>query len=230
MIDKNKIAIIIATLALVGVFGVAMFGGKTVIKEIVGGTTNYDVLEADEVAFKTASTTNIRIEYASSTPFVGAKRLYIGSGQRMDSYYNDSGYPLNVFVGAFGFNSGTASSSFRVNLFATTTGPATIASLYSFTALTEAINGSDTFLSRNFIYATSTTATTTNTLALQKVNSGSGMITIPASGYLHFFVQQGDLLGSCTAGGQAGKCESATSTARGFGDMFARVLYIRDIY
>ena|SRR3990167_4528613 len=225
MIDKKKL-IIIATLIIVGVFGVAMYLGGKVKTLSLEGATNFDTVQvSDEVAFTTASSTNIRTEQATSSPAMSVKRLYIGPGLRMDSWYNDTGYSVDVAIAMSGFNSGTASSSIRMSLFATTTGPSKIKSLYSYTTLTEAINGSNTFLMRNFIYATSTTATTTNNQQMLKQGSGSGVVTVPNAGYLHLFVQQGDLLNCATS-----SCETSTSSARGIGDYFARFVYFRDIY
>lgn len=225
----EKFTLGIATLALfIAIIGVAIFSGKTItitekIIERFGGTTNFDTLELkEELAFTNASTTNLRLEQATSTLYFKGQNLYIPSDERMDSWYNGTGKELHVNMADWGFDSGTASSSIRVNVFATTTGPSLIKRLYDYTALTENINGSNTFLSRNFIYATSTTATTTNNLQMQEQGAGSGMITIPISGYLHFFIQQGDLMAN-----DNNSFEPATSTARGIGDFFAHFFYHR---
>ena len=228
----QKITLGIATLALCIAIGVAIFGGKiTIIERIeraVGGVTNYDTLELkDELSFTNASTTNLRLEQATSTPYFKGQKLYIGSIQMMDSWYNDTGQDLHVSIADAGFNSGTASSSYRISLFATSTGPSTIKRLYDYTTLTEAINGSNSFLIKNFKYATSTTATTTNNLQMLKDGSGSGMITVASSSYMHLLIQQGDLIGSCSAGTYNGTCESATSSNRGIGDFFAHFFYHR---
>ena len=234
--DKKKvnIALIIATLALVGVLGVAMFKGSFTKSDegspdkSLAGVTDLDTLrlgEDGELGHKSSSSTNVSVAAASSTQdtFLKAGKLYIGSGQRIDSWFNPTGQSIQVFYADAGFNSGTASSSFRIGLFATTTGPSQITRIFDYTALTEAINGANSFLIKNFVYATSTAATTTTSHMALKDGFGSGSITVPASGYLHFLVQQGDLL-RCIS---SGSCETASSSARGPGDFFARFFYFR---
>ena len=220
---KEKLSIGLAILALIVALSVAMFGGNG---SKLGGTTNLDIVQVDEAAFNNASTTNLLPAFASTTQYsyLKSQKLYLASGQYMDSFYNDTGVVLHVPTAFVGFNDGTASSSIKISLFATTTGPSKIKALYTYTTLTDAINGAGTFLVREYPYATSSTATTTDSLLAQNQGNGKNFIDIPIAGYLHFLVQQGDMLIGCSVNKT---CESATSTNRGIGDYFAQFLYVR---
>lgn len=223
---SGVVAILIAVVAL----GVAIFrGGKTTERIInsLGGTSIVDIIEVDEVAFKNASSTNLTTQSASTTPFMALQRLYIPQGSRIEQWANPFSDPITVMLVDVGYNNGTASSSERWNVFATTSPIGVIVPRYDYTALTEAIVGADRFLTRNYIIASSTVATTTNSFALSDINRGSPLIQVPGSGFLYFLRQQGDLLTSCSGGNESGQCESATSTNQGVGDYFARFLYFR---
>lgn len=92
----------------------------------------------------------------------------IGPGVTVSSWQNTTGSTVYVSEGIGGFTSGTASSSLRLALFATTTAPSTITSIDNFTSLTN-VSMKENFLF-NALYATSTTASTTNSLIALKAN------------------------------------------------------------
>lgn len=104
---------------------------------------------------------------------------------------------------AYGF-SGTASSSFRFVLMATTTNPANFVTSQAFSA---ANSYATSTLIAGTTYATSTVASTT------PARAGNGVIAISPGAWLVFFVQRGDT--NCVNLPTVNGCEAATSTNRG---------------
>lgn len=105
----------------------------------------------------------------------------------------------------------TASSTYNVRLFATST--ATIPASHDFTAVT-----SDKYSLIVGTWATSTTATTTNSVGTVPLG-GQGSIRLPANWSLVAYINR---TGGATCSGVS--CETATSSKRGF-DIKARAHY-----
>ena len=151
----------------------------------------------------------------------------ISAGTSIKSVRNNTGSTIWVDLTTQGWTSGTASSSYRIYIFATTTSASEITRVYDFTAFTEALNGPNTFLIAQ-TYATSTTATTTNNITnFHSGEIGNPVIEVASGDFVHTFIQVGDL--TCELGGAVlpGGCENATSTNRGFNPFF-RFHYYRD--
>lgn len=102
--------------------------------------------------------------------------------------------------------SDTASSSMKVSIFATTT--SSVPNTQDFTALV----ATSTAMIDSYIVATSTTATTTNSVLAAVQAKGNGAVIIPNDWYVLFYMQTNSSVG-CS---NAGTCETATSTVRGF--------------
>lgn len=194
MSKENKISIGIAILALVVAVGVAMFGGKTIIEK-VGGTLN--VSNFDEIAVNDASEKWEKLELTS------------GSDQAV--FTNRESFTQFADFASI-TTSGTASSSYNLYLVATSTDSIPNSHDYVELSLSQT---NHRVLFRNIDFATSTTATTTNSIMATKEGKSLGVVPIPSGHSLILYLQQGDLL-RCATGQEAGKCENATSTARGF--------------
>ena len=129
----------------------------------------------------------------------------VAAGATYGVWYNDRGVQVFADNAIMGFT-GTASSSLRFSLFATTTNPANFVTSQAFTAA----NGTAGLqLIAPTTYATSTTATTTNSI----IAKATGVVPIPSASYLVFYVQRGDA--SCVNLPTLNGCEAATSTNRG---------------
>ena len=148
-------------------------------------------------------------------------RLDLASGVRIATWQNTTGATAYVPFADAGFTGGTASSSFDIALFATSSAASVIQAL-DFRELNDNynING---FLIRT-TYATSSGATTTNSVMAVLDRQGNGIVAVPNNGYIHFFLQDGDA--NCLGYG-TGACETATSTNRGMTGLFAHFLYYR---
>lgn len=140
----------------------------------------------------------------------------ITAGQSQVAYTNRTGRPIIVDYGeiqqianAGGIN--VASSTFRVTMFATTT--TTVPASHDFTA----VSASTSALVVG-VWATSTTATTTNSVGTVPLG-GQGTILLPADWTLITYLQRNTTLCGAVA---ATVCEAATSTNRGF-DVKVRV-------
>jgi hypothetical protein len=127
-----------------------------------------------------------RVSYTNTT----GRTLYVTLGEA-DLVANDSG-------------TATASSTYRVRMFATST--ASLAISQNFTAPVP-----DKYSLVFGTWATSTAATTTNSVGSVPLG-GQGVIQLPPDWTLFTYLQAVDAAG-CAG---AGKCEAATSTNRGF--------------
>lgn len=125
-------------------------------------------------------------------------------------FTNDTGKTLFADFGAFENSSGTASSSYKVNLFATTS-TSVPASHWDV-----AVVATSTGLLRNITIATSTTATTTNSVQAAALGAGNGGVIIPPNWSVFGFIQPFNAI----AGVVAGQGEFATSSLRGFAPNF----------
>lgn len=164
----------------------------------LGGVTNVDEIAAGDAASKW-------------------ELLSLDAGEDQASYRNTSGHSEIVDYSNF-TTDGTASSSFRVIAVATTS--SSFADAHDFLAPVYAdLAGSKMF---DVTIATSTTATTTNSIMRTAMNDGSsdGSILLKNLEYLILYLQRGDT--SCpTSGTDTGGCEAATSTNRGFSNLDA---------
>ena len=127
-------------------------------------------------------------------------------------YANKSGHDVIADFGSMVIQTGeTASSTYTVSLFATTS--SSIATTNDFADLADLSKA----LLHSVIVATSSTATTTNSvLASQISNKGNGVILVPTGSFIFGYIQQ--YTAGCMKG--TGACEQATSTARGFNPIF----------
>ena len=105
----------------------------------------------------------------------------------------------------------TASSTYKISLFATTT--TSIASSMDFGTLAEGKRA----LIQSLAIATSTTASSTSSVyaAARGASSGNGSVVIPDGSSLLMYLQQDTTAGSITCA-RNGACETATSSNRGF--------------
>ena len=192
MSKENKISIGIAILALVVAVGVAMFGGKTIIRNIAGGTnltSNFDEIAVNDASEKW-------------------ERLELTSGVDQAVFTNRESFTQYAYFASI-TTSGTASSSYDIYLVATTT--SSIPDSHDFVALNlSQVNNRVLF--RDLSFATSTTATTTNSIMATAEARSLGVVPIPSGQSMILYMQQGDLQRNCGTG----VCESATSTSRGF--------------
>jgi hypothetical protein len=141
----------------------------------------------------------------------------IGAATDRASYTNTTGKTLYVTLGevdliANAAGTQTASSTYRVRVFATST--SALASTQNFTAPVL-----DKYSLVVGTWATSTTASTTNSVGSVPLG-GQGVIQLPPDWTLFTYIQAVDI--PACAG--AGKCEAATSTKRGF-DVKVRAQY-----
>ena len=223
---SDKKSFYIATLALIVALGVAIYvqsslstlsnnlqkiisQANTLIEKAsakeVGGISNLDELVLSGALTTASSTVQNQMTLASST------EKYVGNtfaaGAQFGFWYNDTGRIAYADMGMFGWETGTASSSFRIAMFATTTNPNSFVTSQAFTAQngTAGLNlvGATTF-------ATSSTATTTNSYT----TNGTGIVPIANGAYLVTYLQRGDA--SCINLPTLNGCEAATSTNRGF--------------
>lgn len=102
---------------------------------------------------------------------------------------------------------GTASSTFRIYAYATSTAPRT---LYDFVAPAQANANSTQLLINNFLFATTSAATTTTNF--DKALAGK-TVAVPVGSYVIIQMLNQDT--GCASQG-SGVCETATSSRRGF--------------
>ncbi len=136
--------------------------------------------------------------------------LSLGSGEIVTSYTNNNAFTEFTNLSQI-ITDGTASSSFDAYLFASSS--ATIPASHDFTEL---VPGSNSRLLVS-TYATSTSATTTNSIVgviTGGTSSSDGFVEIKAGESVLFALQPGDF--SCVAIPAANGCEIASSSVRGF--------------
>lgn len=193
MTSKEKV-IVGAGIILALVLGwIGLGGGTTVINQTsspdssIRGVTNYDALALGDTV-------------------VHLKELNLAAGEDEATWTNNTGATQFIDFQTI-TTSGTASSSFKISGFATST--ATIPNSQDFSALSEGARG----LIRSITIATSSAATTTNSYMAMLGGSGNGVVAVPQGWTFKLYLQEGDT--ACkTSGG--GACEAATSTNRGF--------------
>lgn len=136
-----------------------------------------------------------------------ARKMEPGTDQVV-IYHNTSGKDVLVTRGSATIITGeTASSTFNITIFATTTN--SIAAGQGFGTLSEG--------SRNLIGPTLIATTTTATTTSSTKGIGSGVVLVPSGSYVFGYLQRN--LTQCGVA-VAGFCENATSTARGFNPIF----------
>lgn len=130
------------------------------------------------------------------------------AGNSVMLYHNTSGRDVLVDFGSITIPTGeTASTTYQMSVFATTS--SAIPASQDYTALAEARR-----LLIGTSVATSSTATSTNSVYAAKANNGNGAILVPNNSYVFGYLQN-------LASGGGGKgcsgsvCETATSTNRG---------------
>lgn len=199
---------------------VLQVNGKLTPKRL-SGVTNYDSLELAESLFVIGSTT-LRGEVSMGSTTRGSIELDLAAGSDRACWRNATGANIRVQYSEMGYLAGQASSSMRLTLLATTS--TSLPASHAYTAYAQ--NASSTLIGLT-IFATSTVASTTNSVEYAIRNNGVGYMTSVAPNMSVCFArQQGDLVASCTAGTEAGKCESATST-NGMPGVFATFDYRR---
>lgn len=127
-------------------------------------------------------------------------------------YTNRTGRDVYADFGSVDVVTGeTASSTYKISLFATTT--TSVASSMDFSSLAEGKRA----LIQSLAIATSTTASSTSSVyaAARGASSGNGSIVIPDGSSLMVYLQQDTTAGSITCA-RNGACETATSSNRGF--------------
>lgn len=129
-------------------------------------------------------------------------------------YRNTTGHDVIIDIGSAIILTGeTASSTSKISIVATTS--ASIGTWADFGTLTSVANKKFALVEAYGI-ATSTTATTTNSVLAAVQNKGNGAVLVPNESYVFGFLQQ-DTVG---CGITLGICETATSTSRGFNPVF----------
>lgn len=128
-------------------------------------------------------------------------------------YRNTSGKDVIIDYGEVNvLTSQTASTSYRVHIFATTS--SSIVASTDYTALAE---GRRSLI--GVTLATSTTATTTNSVSSAIIGRGNGAVLVASDSYVFGYIQNLPLEGGgplCTGAA----CETATSSNRGFNPVF----------
>lgn len=141
---------------------------------------------------------SISIKWVSGKLAPGADDQVIYTNRTGRDVYADFG-SVDVLTGE------TASTTFKVSIFATTTTSVPVTQDY--TALAEGARA----LIQSYTFATSTTATTTSSVRAAVEGKGNGSIVIPDGSSLMLYMQQ--TYGNVCTGAV---CETATSTNRGF--------------
>lgn len=130
-------------------------------------------------------------------------------------YCNTSGRDVFADYGsAIIISSDTASSTSKIHLFATTTS-SSIPTTEDFATIAE---GKGALLS-NVQIATSSTATTTSSVYAAAAKLGNGAVMVPNNSCIWGYLQQ-DTTAASSLCSSNGKCETATSTNRGFNPVF----------
>jgi len=189
------IAVFAVILALVGLVGGNQPVSKVierVIERPLSGVSDFD-----ELALQDAGVEDAVIDY---------HQFVLGSGVTSDVWTNRTGTDVFVDYGSL-ITSGTASTSYRVFMFATTS--TSVASTNDFTLISAALN---TDIIRAWPLATSTTATTTDTVYAINDGINDGMPTRIRNGQSVIVYLQSTFFGPCSGS----VCETATSTNRGF--------------
>ncbi len=182
-----------------------------------GASVGTSAAGADDLCFTTPAGT-------ACTGTIGGS---ITAGSRLSYWYNDTGSPVYVTPAVQGWSSGTASTSLRVAMYATTTQPTTTAAVLDYATPTDAIVGPSALLF-NQLYATSSTATTTNSAMATKAGTSNGAVTVPVGGYLVVLLQNASGVSNAPNPLCNGAtCETATSTKRGISTFFWRGHYFR---
>lgn len=131
-------------------------------------------------------------------------------------YTNRSGHDVFILNASADIRTGsTASSTSKVSVFATTSSATAVPVWADFGTLAE---GKRAMIQAVGI-ATSSTATTTNSVLAAVQAKGVGSVLVPHGSTVFGFLQQ-DTTGCSIAGAAAGVCETATSTNRGFNPWF----------
>ena len=155
-----------------------------------------------------ASTLTLELTLGSTTiQYIGGA---LASGSDQTCYSNATGGDIYVDDVLFGIPSaGTASSSYKGSVFATTT--STINDSMDFGTLSATSSG----LIVNHVFATSTTATTTSSSYSETNSEGNEAILVRTTENVCVYLQADHDVGCTDA-----LCESATSTNRGFDPFF----------
>lgn len=138
-------------------------------------------------------------------------------------FTNRSGRDVYVDYGSVDVPTGQiASSSSKVSLFATTSSSTAIPTVMDFQTVTEGKRA----LIQNMPIATSTTATTTSSViaAVTARANGNGAIVVPDGSTVFGYLQQ-DLTGAPVSCSALQRCETATSSNRGFNPIFNVKIY-----
>ncbi len=144
------------------------------------------------------------------------KALPVGQNKVL-LYTNSTGRDVYVDYGEANILTGdTASSTSKISIFATTS--TSIATVNDFATLVTGNTPRKTLIDAVLI-ATSSTATTTNSVYASKANAGAGAIVVP-DGYSVWGMLQQNTAVTTGCSGATGLCESATSTRRGFNPVF----------
>lgn len=193
---KNSQIVAAVIILLLGVIVGKMFAGSRTIERIIeNGTSLAGVTNFDDLAV------GPRIQ-----DYQGGELV---AGDNEDAWQNDTGRTVFADLGTI-TTSGTASSSYRFYMFATSSSAVPAGNYW--TALTEASSRLGNSLIGGIVAPTSTTATTTNSITAAAISKGTGVITIPSGWYLITYYQAVD-----TAACGATVCEPATSTNNGLG-------------
>lgn len=207
------VAVVIAVVAIT----IALFGGKTtatvpadnadqnVAGERAGFQEFKDGVKSGDLAGKWIS--------KALPPAVNQVKLYC----------NTSGRDTILDYGSMLVKTGdTASSTFKGSLFATTTTDS-IPATEDFATLAE---GRGALIQASSI-ATSTTASTTSSVYAVAIKQGNGAVVVPTNSCVWGYLQQDTTLGSVACAASS-KCETATSTNRGFNPIFSIRVHATD--
>ena|SRR3990167_4171882 len=199
MTTKEKviggIGVLALILALVGLVGGNQPVSKVlerVIERPLAGVTDFD-----ELALQDGGVEDVVLDY---------HQFILGGGVTSDVWTNRTGTDVFVNYGSL-MTSGTASTTYRVFMFATTS--TSVASTNDFTLISAALN---TDIIRAWALATSTTATSTDTHYAIKDGRSDGSPTRIRNGESVIVYLQSTFFGPCSGS----VCETATSSNRGF--------------
>lgn len=202
MTNKNLTYGLLITF-VISIFGLFTPAGKTIVQQLGASLTPSGPVHYQTETFSQGLISSTESQFGTAvTNYVGDN---LATGATYGVWYNNTGTQVFAHDGIMGFT-GTASSSYRFALFATTTNPANFVTSQAFTAANGTAGLS---LIAPTTYATSTTATTTNSV----IAKATGVVPVPSASYLVFYVQKGDQ--SCASLPAVNGCEAATSTNRG---------------
>ena len=129
-------------------------------------------------------------------------------------YCNTSGHDTVATYGAITIPTGdTASSTLNMSLFATSSSNTSVPSTQDFTAIAEGKRA----IMQNVQIATSTTASTTDSMLAAAMKVGNGSVLVPSDSCVFAYLQQD--IAKCSIAGAAASpavCGTATSSDRGF--------------